>query len=228
MVVCMNGSDDTITVPAGIRSLDDFRKWSISVTFPQTGRIDFLHREMVIDMSPEQYYEHSGPKVEIGRVLANLARAEDLGDVHLHSTRVVSPEALLSCEPDVLFISYDSLDAGRVRLVPGRRRHATDAIEIEGGPDLVVEVVSPSSMSKDLERLPTAYYAAGVREYWIVDARSKPLVFERLTRGASAFEHVPADEAGFRQSTVFGRKFRLVERQHARGHVVFDLLTRVE
>lgn len=228
MVVCANGSDEPVTVPAGIRSLDDFRKWSTSATFPQSGRIDFLHREVTIDMSPEQYYEHSGPKVEIGRVLANLARAEDLGDVHLDSTRIVSPEAQLSCEPDVLFISYDSLDAGRVRLVPGRRRQAIDAIEIEGGPDLAVEVVSPSSMSKDLERLPTAYYAAGVREYWTVDARSKPVVFEILVRGATAFEHVSADEAGFRQSTVFGRKFRLIERQHARGHVVFNLLTQGE
>ncbi len=228
MVVCANGSDEPIAAPAGIRSLDDFRKWSTSATFPQSGRIDFLHREVMIDMSPEQYYEHSGPKVEIGRVLANLARAEDLGDVHLDSTRIVSLEAQLSCEPDVLFISYDSLDAGRVRLVPDHRRQAADAIEIEGGPDLVVEVVSPSSRSKDLERLPTAYYAAGVREYWIVDARSKPLVFEILTRGATAFEHVPPDDAGFRKSTVFGRNFRLIERQQARGHVVFDLLTQVE
>lgn len=228
MAACANDLDEPIAIPAGIRSLGDFRKWSTSATFPQSGRIDFLDREVMIDMSPEQYYEHSGPKVEIGRVLANLARAEDLGDVHLDSTRIVSPEAQLSCEPDVLFISYDSLDAGRVRLVPGRRRQATDAIEIEGGPDLVVEVVSPSSMSKDLERLPTAYYAAGVREYWIVDARSKPLVFEILTRGTSAFEHVPADEAGFCPSTVFGRKFHLIERQHTRGHVVFDLLTRGE
>lgn len=83
-------------------------------------------------------------------------------------------------------------------------------------------------MSKDLYRLPTAYYAAGVREYWIVDARSKPIVFKILARGATAFEHVPADEAGFRQSKVVGRKFRLIERQHARGHVAFDLLTRGE
>lgn len=225
MSTIVAGIDEPIAIPAGIHSLDDFRQWSTAPDFPQSGRIDFLGREIVIDMSPEQYYEHSGPKVEIGRVLANLARAEDLGDVHLDSTRIVSPEAQLSCEPDVLFISYDSLDSGKVRLVPGHRRQGTDAIEVEGAPDLVVEVVSQSSQTKDLKRLPVAYYAAGVREYWIVDARSEPLVFEILTRGVSSFESVPADDDGFRSSAVFGRKFRLVQRQHPRGHVVFDLLT---
>jgi Uma2 family endonuclease len=35
---------------------------------------------------------------------------------------------------------------------------------VEGGPDLVVEIVSDSSEEKDLDRLPRAYFSAGVRE----------------------------------------------------------------
>ena len=40
---------------------------------------------------------------------------------------------------------------------------------IVGGPDFVLEVVSPSSVSKDYIKKASKYEAAGVREYWIVD-----------------------------------------------------------
>lgn len=40
---------------------------------------------------------------------------------------------------------------------------------IEGAPDLVVEILSPRTASKDLVRKRWAYEAAGVREYLIVD-----------------------------------------------------------
>lgn len=37
-----------------------------------------------------------------------------------------------------------------------------------GPPDLVIEIVSPSSMSKDLSVKPGLYERAGVKEYWVV------------------------------------------------------------
>lgn len=43
---------------------------------------------------------------------------------------------------------------------------------VEGAPDMVVEVVSPSSVGMDYMAKTARYRRAGVREYWIVDPLS--------------------------------------------------------
>ena len=52
----------------------------------------------------------------------------------------------------------------------------TDPRRIEGAPDLVVEVLSPSTRRKDLLLKTMKYGQAGVREYWIIDPRDKSVI----------------------------------------------------
>ena len=52
----------------------------------------------------------------------------------------------------------------------------TDERRIEGAPDLVVEILSPSTRRKDQTLKLFKYQNAGVREYWIVDARNRKIV----------------------------------------------------
>lgn len=47
---------------------------------------------------------------------------------------------------------------------------------IEGAPDMVVEVLSPSTRRKDMTIKLNKYSEAGVREYWIVDIDSRKVV----------------------------------------------------
>ncbi len=42
-----------------------------------------------------------------------------------------------------------------------------------GAPDLVIEIVSPSSRKMDYVRKPVLYQEAGVREYWIIDPKKE-------------------------------------------------------
>ena len=41
----------------------------------------------------------------------------------------------------------------------------------------MVEIVSDASVKKDTERLPAAYHAAGIREFWLIDARGVEVRF---------------------------------------------------
>ena len=49
-------------------------------------------------------------------------------------------------------------------------------ISVEGAPDLVVEVLSPSTQKKDKTLKLQKYMNAGVREYWLVDPKKKNIV----------------------------------------------------
>jgi Uma2 family endonuclease len=50
-------------------------------------------------------------------------------------------------------------------------------------PEIVVEVVSPSSRHRDYEEKPEEYLRFGVIEYWISDADKKELIVLRRSRG---------------------------------------------
>lgn len=51
----------------------------------------------------------------------------------------------------------------------------------EGAPDLVVEIVSPSSRGMDYGTKQNLYREAGVREYWIVDPSMKRTMVTRFS-----------------------------------------------
>ena len=213
-------------IPLNIGSLQDFRQWALSDEFPESGRIDFIGGRIEVDMSPEDLFVHGTLKTEIVFGLGGLLKQRDLGHLFTDATRISSPDADLSAEPDVVFLSEQAIDAGRVRLVPKASGKEHRYVEIEGGPDMVVEIVSDSSLKKDTERLPAAYFEAGVNEYWLVDARGEELVFQIHCRGSSAFEPATADQEGFQPSKVFDVAFRLDRRRDAKGRPAYDLVVR--
>jgi Uma2 family endonuclease len=73
---------------------------------------------------------------------------------------VVQPDVLVVCDPAKL-----------------------SARGVEGAPDLVVEIVSPRTASKDMVRKRWTYEAAGVPEYLIVDPEERVGLLLRLAAG---------------------------------------------
>lgn len=217
--------EERVEIPY-FRSLAEFRTWALSDDFPERGRIDYIGGRIKVDTSPENLFFHGSIKTEIVRVLANIVQSAGGGYLFSDRTRVSSPDADLSAEPDVVYVSAESIDSGRVRLVPSAGGEPDSFVELEGAPDLVVEIVSDSSVAKDTKRLPTCYWRAGIAEYWLIDVRRDRLLFRIHAHGTDDYEPATPDGEGFQRSAVLGRRFRLERRRDARGRRVFDLQSR--
>jgi Uma2 family endonuclease len=199
--------EERLSIPRQAHELAGFRRWAHSGGFPEAGRIDFLGGVVEVDMSPEELHSQGAVKAAIAARLHEALVGGDLGEVFIDRARVTHPAAGLSVEPDVVGVLWSSLEAGRVRYVEGAKpgRH----MEIEGAPDLVVEVVSDNSVGKDTERLPRLYAAAGVPELWIADARGEELRFDVLTLQSGAYRRSEPGSGGWLSSPGLGTGVRL-------------------
>jgi Uma2 family endonuclease len=214
--------EERVEIPLTLRSLAEFRQWAQSAEFPERGRIDYLAGRIEVDMSPEDIFCHATLKTEIVGVLQRRIKRENRGYLMSDCTRVSNPAADLSVEPDVVFVSREAIDEGRIRLIP-KAGAADRYVELEGAADLIVEIVSDRSVAKDTRRLPEAYFRAGVAEFWLFDVRGKTPHFSIHRRDPSGYEAVAADAERFQRSTVLNCRFRLDGARDARGFSNFDL-----
>jgi Uma2 family endonuclease len=212
-----------IRIPAWVEDHASFRHWAHSDEFPErTGRVCFLAGEVWVDMSKEQVFTHNQVKAEVARALGNLAKAERLGRFFPDGVLFTNVAAGLTAQPDGVFTSRQCLAAGRVRLVEGAKE---GYVELEGTPDLVLEVVSDSSVDKDNVILRDLYWRAGIREYWLIDARQRELRFDVLRKAARGFLGTRR-HAGWLRSAVFKRSFRLRRQSDELGNPEFTLEVR--
>jgi Uma2 family endonuclease len=209
-----------VKVPAWVIDLDSFSKWIDSPGFPDWGRYCYLRGDVWIDTSMEQPFVHNVVKLWISMVLAVIGREKQLGTFFADKMRLRNDDADLSCEPDGLFVSYDALQSGRVRLVPGT---VSEYREFEGSPEMTLEVVSDSSEDKDYDELRELYYRSGVEEYWLVDARDEPLEIDILRRGPKGYVNSRHQAGGWVRSQVFGKAFRLIRTEGPDGNPQFTL-----
>jgi Uma2 family endonuclease len=87
--------------------------------------------------------------------MTNHVDVHDLGEIFTAPMDVRLPNQPVPFQPDILFIRTERYDIIKRK--------------IEGVPDLVVEIVSPSSASYDRYDKFRVYQEAGVPEYWILD-----------------------------------------------------------
>ena len=204
---------DSVQIPEWVRDLTTFRRWVHSDEFPEKRRICYLDSEVWVDMSREEFFSHNQVKNEFNIVLAGLIRAGKMGHFVPDGMLVSNVEADVSSQPDGTFVSYDALDTGRVRLIEGKHGGFT---ELEGTPDMVLEVVSESSVTKDTVTLKKEYWEAGIAEYWLADARGERLSFTLFRHTPKGYVSVKK-QGGWLRSSVFGKSFRLTRSTNQRG-----------
>src|SRR5262249_45124584 len=148
---------------------------------PEHTKVAFIDHEVFLDMSGEELTTHSLVKEAVYATLLPLNRRCKIGLLFPDGALVTNELAGISKIPACVLAAYDSIQSGRVRLVPSESR-PNRFQELEGTPDWVLEVVSDSSVGKDTRRLLAAYHRAGIPEYWLIDARGDTVVFQILVR----------------------------------------------
>ena len=122
-----------------------------------------LPDERKVELIDGTFYDMSAPAVIHQKILGELyILFRECADAHDGQCEVfLSPcdvrldmDNKTMVQPDLLVICHD---------------YDLDAKRFEGAPDLVLEILSPSTRAKDMLLKLYKYQNAGVREYWIVD-----------------------------------------------------------
>jgi Uma2 family endonuclease len=119
---------------------------------PEDERYELIEGELL--MTPSPVTEHQRISRDLGFEILKSVRENDLGevfyapyDVYLDDENVV--------QPDILFISKERLN------IIGEK-------DIQGAPDLVIEILSENTAYRDFVQKKKLYARFGVKEYWIV------------------------------------------------------------
>jgi Uma2 family endonuclease len=94
---------------------------------------------------------------------------------------------------DTFFTGADPVQPDIIVLLPdGEARPSKRGVE--GPPDLVVEVISPSNRGHDRLTKYALYARAGVREYWLIDPDARRIDIHALDRDALHLVQSAADD----------------------------------
>lgn len=115
--------------------------------------VQLINGELIMSPAPRRI--HQRIILEVGSYLNRFVKSRKLGEVNIAPFDVYLTETE-AYQPDILYVSNERFSI--------LNEHGA-----EGAPDLVVEVLSPSTGYYDLRHKKRIYEQTGVREYWILD-----------------------------------------------------------
>jgi Uma2 family endonuclease len=214
--------EDRACIPAWVDDLDSFRRWAHSDEFPERGQFSYLNGEIWVDLSMEELFSHNQVKGAFTFTILGLLEQIPSGRFVLDRMLLSNMAANLSTEPDGLFFFWETLKSGRLRLIEGA---VEGYMELEGTPDMILEIISRSSVRKDTERLRELYWRGGITEYWLVDARRSSPRFDILRHTKDGYVATEAQD-GWLFSAVFGQAFQLTRQTDPLGRPQYKLQAR--
>ena len=151
----------------------DYEKW------PEHPRYELINGEAILLSSPSQY--HQGMLIELGTQFRSYLRGKKCKvflapfDVRLNydtlDNTVLQPDLLVVCDMDKL-----------------NGKHCL------GAPDMIAEILSPSTARKDTLIKSKLYRDAGVKEFWIIDPIHKLVIVHILERGSYVTSYYSSEE----------------------------------
>lgn len=164
-------------------SYDEYFAWTGEDTFSE-----WVDGEVTVFVPPDERHHDTSQFLTV--LLHLFVDLFDLGKILNAPFEMKLREGRSYREPDLLFVARERLD----RL---------DGQRLNGPADLVVEIVSDDSVTRDRRDKFAEYAAAGIPEYWLLDPRPGRQSFRpyRIT-AEGYYEDVPLDEVGRFHSTA--------------------------
>ena len=122
-------------------------------------RYEVIDGELYVSPPPNREHQHASGQLQ-GTIWSYL-QTNPIGTFYAAPFGVILP-GLSGVQPDLVFVSNE------------REEILTDQ-GASGAPDMVVEILSPRTRSRDRGIKLRQYEAAGVRYYWIADPRTQAL-----------------------------------------------------
>lgn len=148
---------------------------------PEDKRYEILDGDLLVVAAPST--EHQSLSLRLEVALFHHVKDKGLGQVlHAPCDVVLSEENVL--QPDILFVSKE-------------RSGIIGEMNIQGPPDLVIEILSTGSRNKDVDLKRKLYGRFGVLEYWMVDPEHSTVVV------------LVSSEAGYVTAGAYGKADQL-------------------
>ena len=162
---------------------------------PDEERWELIDGELFRMPSPNITHQRTSRRLLL--LMAPFVEDRDLGEVFDAPMDVVLSDSDV-VEPDLLFISSE-------------RMGIITRLNVQGAPDLVVEIHSPSTAQRDLTAKRELYARHGVREYWPIDPDTRTV--RVLLLGDGDFVEVGVYREGdtVTSPTLEGFSFRVEE-----------------
>jgi len=130
-------------------------------------RYEIINGDLFMVLAPNLFHQDISRNLEY--LMWNYVREKNLGVVYYAPVDIVlSKENVF--QPDIVFVSRDNFGILKEKA-------------IFGVPDLVVEIISPSSIYNDMNVKREIYEKFGVKGYWIVDPANKAIQIFTLESG---------------------------------------------
>ena len=141
-------------------------------------RYELLHGELIMAAAP--LIAHQYILIKLAAKVETFVDECNSGTVYCAPFDVVLSDTNV-VQPDLLFVSNE-------------RAHIITPENIQGAPDLVVEILSPATAERDRSVKFELYAQHGVQEYWIVDPDARTITVFLLDEGE--FEEVDTYSEG--------------------------------
>ena len=146
MTVLLEGKKVRIPTPKLLTYADYAR-----LTPPDSGNYELHNGKIIFMPTPIGYHQQISMRLSIK--MGSYILQKQLGQ-------------LLAAPMDTIFSEHDTLQPDLL-FVAQERVHIIKK-QVEGAPDLIVEIISPGNTQKEMSYKKYVYETSGVREYWLI------------------------------------------------------------